>query len=120
MQDSIRQAATLGCKLSEDLRPSELVQCLQDLSETALVTTWLIHQETEHAREALDAYIRIFRYVKPHADGQTLKELGLPPGPCYTAILWRLRQAWLDGELDTQAAEEKLMQELVSEYQADD
>jgi hypothetical protein len=38
----------------------------------------------------------------------------LPPGPHYKEILTRLRQAWLDGEVNSPEAEAALLDQLAS------
>lgn len=113
--DAIQAAADIGCDLTKKLRPSEMVQCLEGMSEAALVAAWLIHANSARARTALDAYLRTYRHVRSHADGETLRAQGIPPGPVYKEILWRLRQAWLDGEVKDEQAEEQLMRRLISE-----
>jgi tRNA nucleotidyltransferase (CCA-adding enzyme) len=120
MIDAIGQVASLPCELTDTLRPSEIVQCLEGMSETALVAVWFIRDDSAQAREALHSYIHTLRHVKPHADGETLRAQGLPPGPAYTQILWRLRQAWLDGEVKDESGEGQLMKALISEVQTDD
>jgi len=43
--------------------------------------------------------------VKPFADGDALQRMGVPFGPRIGEILWRLRAAWLDGEVTSEAGE---------------
>jgi len=46
-------------------------------------------------------------------NGNTLRDMGLPPGPRYSIILKRLRDAWLDGEVTNPAEEKNLLQALL-------
>jgi tRNA nucleotidyltransferase (CCA-adding enzyme) len=57
--------------------------------------------------------------VKSFADGDSLRALGLPPGPSYRRILWRLRAAWLDGEIATEEEERAFLGRLVEEVRRD-
>jgi hypothetical protein len=46
-----------------------------------------------------------------------LQETGLEPGPRYSEILYRLRDAWLDGEITSKKEEKALLEELLNEDQ---
>ena len=48
--------------------------------------------------------------------GDTLKALGLRPGPAYQKILKHLRAALLDGEIYTREEEKALLQSLIPRY----
>lgn len=58
-------------------------------------------------------YLAQWRYVRPATTGDTLRGMGVPPGPRYKHILDRLRSAWLDGELDTDDDEMRLLHTLL-------
>ncbi len=62
---------------------------------------------------AIERYLTLWRHIKPRTTGSTLKGLGIPPGPVYQAILWRLRAAWLDGEISRPAEEKALLRALL-------
>ena len=70
----------------------------------ALALGWLT-TENAQAREALDQYAGQWRHVQPELTGKDLRRLGIKPGPQYRDILWRLRQARLDGEIHTRDEE---------------
>ena len=65
--------------------------------------------------EWLDRYWAEWRDVRPMLNGDDLRALGLPPGPLYTRLLDRLLAAWLDGEVNDEAAERELLGELVGQ-----
>jgi hypothetical protein len=48
-------------------------------------------------------------------DGDALLKRGLPPGPIYRETLWRLRSAWLDGEIHNPQEEENLLAQILTE-----
>jgi tRNA nucleotidyltransferase (CCA-adding enzyme) len=60
-------------------------------------------------------YLARWQYVKPRATGHDLKQLGLSPGPEYKSILRQLRNAWLDGEINSEKGEKKLLERLIEE-----
>ena len=63
--------------------------------------------------EVLARHNREWQHVRPHTDGQRLKELGLAEGPRYAEILDKLRDAWLDGEIGSAEAEEAMLRGLL-------
>ncbi len=67
------------------------------------------------ARDCLKNYLEQWKTVRPLTNGETLKALGLPPGPLYKEWLWQLRAAWLDGAISTAAEEEMLLHKLIEE-----
>jgi tRNA nucleotidyltransferase (CCA-adding enzyme) len=60
------------------------------------------------------AYLEKDRTIQAISNGETLKALGLKPGPRYQQILTTLRAAWLDGELHTAQEEEALLHKLLA------
>ncbi|PJF22035.1 MAG: hypothetical protein CUN56_08070, partial [Phototrophicales bacterium] len=65
-------------------------------------------------RERIQQYIETWRHISPITTGHTLKSKGLPPGPRYRAILERLRDARLDGEIQTDEQENALLEQLIA------
>ncbi|MBN8595671.1 MAG: CBS domain-containing protein [Anaerolineae bacterium] len=85
--------------LNSDLaRPSKIVERLNKLPESALLASWFLMQSAV-ASERIVNYSQRWRYIRPSVNGNDLRQLGLPPGPCYSLILKRLRDGLLDGEL---------------------
>lgn len=98
-----------------DARPSQIVRQLTGLPEQALTAAWHALRERPHIRYNLEAYMQTWRHMQPISTGETLKQAGLRPGPRYRLILDRLREAWLDGEIQTPQAEQELLQKLLQE-----
>ncbi|RJP51642.1 MAG: CCA tRNA nucleotidyltransferase [Anaerolineaceae bacterium] len=93
------------------LRPSGCVRRLNGLPEDAL---WAVSVCAEgEARSNLEMYLKKWKSMKPYATGETLFEMGVPFGPRVGEILWRLRAAWLDGEVTSEEGERKLMEKLI-------
>lgn len=87
-----------------DMKPSEWTYALEKLPLLSIYAVYLIMREN-----ALLSYISIWRHVKSKTSGDDLKAMGLPPGPRFGEILTRLRSAWLDGEVATEAQEKELL-----------
>lgn len=96
-----------------DLKPSECVERLESFPVNAVEAVGYVAKDPR-VKERFDEYISKWRYVKPHTTGDHLKALGIEPGPRYAVILRRLRNAWLDGEVGTEADEKKLLNALIS------
>jgi tRNA nucleotidyltransferase (CCA-adding enzyme) len=115
-RDSIIDAIEIGQelpKLIDTARPSQLVGVLEGREEKGLAAAWLCLGEQAKVRSAIEQYLKVWRDLEPHADGNRLREMGLPPGPAYSRILETLRKAWLNGELKDREEEEHLLAELV-------
>lgn len=57
-------------------------------------------------------HVRLRAYDEtPHLRGNEIEALGVPRGPEIGAMVQRLREAWLDGELRTRAHEERVVRE---------
>jgi tRNA nucleotidyltransferase (CCA-adding enzyme) len=115
-RDSIIDAIEIGQNIPgmiDTARPSQVVGVLEGKEEKGLAAAWLCLDEQAAARGAIERYLKEWRDLEPHADGNRLRELGLPPGPAYSRILETLRQAWLNGELKDREGEEQLLAELV-------
>ncbi len=98
----------MGCVATlaaNDVRPSEIVHCLDESSEEARLLlraatdSWLV-------RQRLDQYQRRLQHIRPMLTGEDLRRMGIPPGRIYQHILESLRTAYLDGEIATRAEEE--------------
>ena len=55
--------------------------------------------------------------MKPKTTGLDLREMGLPPSPAFGQILSRLRDAWVDSEINSVDEEIALREQLVAEAQ---
>ena len=97
---------------AESERPSVAYRVLNGLPDATLETAARIGSPALRRNAAL--YLSQWRYVRPATTGDTLRALGLPPGPRYKQILDRLKQAWLDEELDTDEDEAQLLDSLLS------
>ena len=62
----------------------------------------------------INNYIKYWRKIHPFTNGDKLRDIGLPPGPEYQEILWKLRAAWLDKTISTEAEENSLLEKLLA------
>jgi tRNA nucleotidyltransferase (CCA-adding enzyme) len=118
MAREILEAIRVGQGLQElpkQAKPSQVAFVQEDAPEASLITVWLASADRPWMREWVDRYLTRWRHVRPHADGHHLRQLGLPPGPAYRDILNSLRAGWLDGDIESQAGEEKALQALLDE-----
>lgn len=92
--------------------PSTIYRLLSQFSrEARFVITVLT--DSELVRERLDLYERTLANISPRIDGHYLRALGVPPGPIYGEILERVRDAVLDGQVNTLEEEQALARRLV-------
>lgn len=118
-QELILGANRTGAKLAQadaSAPASELASLLDGAPLQALPVLWLAI-DSESGHQAIDRYLTQWIEVKPHADGDTLREKGLIPGPIYGEILGKLRDAWLDGEVSSEQEEMALLDQLLEEYE---
>lgn len=94
------------------LLPSQITHVLRTASETALIAVWLLLDDSK-ARNAIQRYWLEWRHVKPLTNGDTLRDMGLRPGPCYSRILTRIRIARLDGKIFTDSEERAFLEFLL-------
>jgi tRNA nucleotidyltransferase (CCA-adding enzyme) len=92
---------------------SRVVRLLENYDTPALRAAWVAADEPA-ARAAIAGYLTRLRHITPRADGDTLRQLGLRPGPHFGEILAALRDAWLDGAVTDEAGERRLLEELIA------
>jgi len=114
MLDAARLVQQINGLGEPDLRPSQIVAHLDALSEMALLTAWLL-TDNPLIRERITAYAEQWQHIHPTATGDTLRQMGVKPGPCYGVILKKLRIAWLDGEITNTSDEQAALHKLIGE-----
>jgi tRNA nucleotidyltransferase (CCA-adding enzyme) len=94
------------------LKPSECVERLESFPVNAVEAIGYVAEDAR-VKERFDEYISKWRYIKPHTTGNDLKKRGIEPGPRYAVLLRQLRNAWLDGEVETEEEEVMLLERLL-------
>jgi tRNA nucleotidyltransferase (CCA-adding enzyme) len=98
----------------EGLTNREIYALLRYNSSAALLIIWLC-TESQRVRERLWYYETELRYIQPAVDGEYLKDLGLKPSPLFSRLLGAVRDARLDGEVQTEEEEKALIAHLLEE-----
>jgi tRNA nucleotidyltransferase (CCA-adding enzyme) len=65
-------------------------------------------------RQAIASYVETFRHVRTEIDGDTLRSLGIPPGPLYSTLLQAVLDARLDGKVKNRLQEEQFLHTLLA------
>ena len=95
-------------------KPSEFVHAFENTSSLSLYAAYLICEKPA-CRQALWHFTSQWAHINPHTTGDDLRQMGLQPSPAFGRILTSLRDAWLDGEVQSRQEEEDLRDRLVAE-----
>jgi len=114
MQEIVQAAVQLAGELPglTQLPPSQVTARLDGLPLPALYAIYQL-VDLEDQKALLYQYATRWRKVMPSANGDTLRQSGLDPGPQYRDILETLRAAWLDGQIHTTEQEQAMFDALL-------
>lgn len=114
LAQAIRKAYRMLQDLDQlvDQPPSLVAARLERVPTIAVFSAYLV-SENPGQKEVLSRYIQEWQRVEPLTSGHDLQERGLPPGPRYSEILTRLKNAWLDGEISSPEGEKQLLEKLL-------
>ena len=95
-----------------NLKPS---QCVVRLDKFPLQAIYAVLRAAPRgkSKQALEKYLMEWRHIKARTTGNDLKTLGLEPGPKYQTILRKLRNAWLDGDVQSSGQEQRFLKTLL-------
>lgn len=96
-----------------DLSPSQFSDRLFDLPPIGGYTLFVVSKDND-LKQKLQNYYQIWHKITPQTNGETLKELGLQPGPKYSEIIRKIRAAWINGEIKTAAQEKDLLEQILN------
>jgi len=106
-------------QIAQAHQASRLYHLLEDSSDGARLIAWL-GLDHEAARQQLVRFQTELRNVTPLIDGHYLKqEFNLPSGPIFRTIIEALRDARLDGLVDTLADERAMVERILAEQKDD-
>ncbi len=94
--------------------PSKVVRELENYPRTALFAAQLI-TENESFRGLVRQFVTRWAQVAPTVSGEDLRSLGLRPSPAFGRVLLALRNAWLDGEVQSVEGEQALLKKLLAD-----
>jgi hypothetical protein len=98
--------------LPVDARPGDVEQLLRPHNRRPRVfLAALALTGDERVAAHIRAYFFHYRHVKTHITGDTLRQMGLKPGPQYGHILDGLLAARLNNQIETAADEQKWLNE---------
>ncbi len=97
-----------------DASPSEVVHALEGVPRLAIYAAYLVNPD-EGLRALFIKYITVWADTQPKTTGDDLRKMGLKPSPAYGRILKTLRDAWLDGKIQSPNEEKDLLEKLVSD-----
>ncbi len=106
-----QENARLLRTLDRNVNPSETFRSLCDLPDETLVFL-MAKTRSEKAKQNIFDMFTVYRRMRPILTGNDLKAMGLKPGPSYNKILNRLLDARLNGEVETEADERRLVRRL--------
>jgi tRNA nucleotidyltransferase (CCA-adding enzyme) len=113
----VRSALAMQVELpdldADGLRPSELVKAL-DRHHPDAIAAHAMATDGVNLSARLSIYLDTYRWVRQSLDGHEVIAIGVPQGPYVGQVLARLRDARLDGELDSREEEVALVRRAVS------
>lgn len=114
----LRRVTQSACALWRDRRalvsasPSQATLRLEEAPPLARYALFLATSDAQ-LRTVLQNFVSRWHQLQPLTDGYALKKRGLAPGPRYRQVIGALRQAWLDGQVQTPAQEQALLEQLL-------
>jgi tRNA nucleotidyltransferase (CCA-adding enzyme) len=93
-------------------KPSVLVGTLDDTPSLARFAVYIASLDPE-VRRIFERYNTEWKLIQPGLNGNDLIKLGITPGPVYKDILGRIKNAWLDGEVQDSQQEHEFLNNLI-------
>jgi len=111
---TINQASELREKIDDldGLLASEATAILSRISNLAIYAVYL-NEIKPKIKGVLSRYLSSWQHVETNITGKHLQDAGLAPGPRYAEILRELRNAWLDGKVNSKTEEKRYLKELL-------
>lgn len=117
---SLKNTILAACQLWQDLSdlmsasPSQAVHRLEGVPPLARYANYVSTKE-ENVQKTLASYASAWRKIDATIDGHELQAIGISPGPIYRHILGALRDAWLDGIIQTKEEEIAMLERLIEQ-----
>lgn len=80
------------------------------------LAVWYFLTPEENDRFIISEFMTKWRHCRPVTTGDDLKKMGYGQGPWIAAVLKRLRRGWIDGEFNTAADEQLILQKVLPDY----
>jgi len=110
MAQVLRDTLAIKEKIKELAIPGQAPSIIYDLLQSYCPTAYTavsIAAGSETVVEHIELYLNVLKDVNPTLSGDDLKKLGVPTGPRIKEVLDLLREARLDGKIDSQKEEEE-------------
>jgi tRNA nucleotidyltransferase (CCA-adding enzyme) len=91
---------------SHGLAPGKIYEILHGYHLTAYVAN-IIGADSATAAEHIELYLSVLRHIKPILSGEDIKKFGVKQGPEIKKVLAKLREARLDGKINSKKEEEE-------------
>jgi tRNA nucleotidyltransferase (CCA-adding enzyme) len=119
LQDEVLAAQSLWLELPSMVGylPSQVASRLEGVPALALYAVYLASEE-DRTRMLLWEYSAHWQHIESITSGHDLRLRGIPVGPRYKQILSALRDAWLDGKIQSVMEEEALLDQLLTNPEA--
>ncbi len=111
-QEGSRLLRTLNQRTN--VKPSRTFRALCSLPDETMVFL-MAKTRSEKGKQKISATFTVYRRASPILKGKDLKAMGLKPGPVYQKALDRLLDARLNGEVETEADERRLVSRLMKQ-----
>jgi tRNA nucleotidyltransferase (CCA-adding enzyme) len=112
LRDTLAVKSTIKELAKPGQPPSAIYNRLHGYNLTAYIAN-AIGADSETAAEHIELYLNVLRHVKPALSGDDLQKLGIKRGPRIKEVLQKLREARLDGKIDSKEGEEEMARKLV-------
>jgi tRNA nucleotidyltransferase (CCA-adding enzyme) len=112
----LRDTLAIKGKTKELSTPGQAPSVVYELLHGYCLTAYIansIGSGSETAAEHIELYLNVLRHVKPALTGEDLVKLGVPKGPKIKAVLQKLREARLDGRIDSKKGEEEMVKGII-------
>lgn len=109
-QESTRLLRTLD----RTVKPSETFRALRNVPEETLMFL-MAKTRSKRTKQKIVDMVATYRRMRPILSGTDLKTMGLKPGPSYNRILDLLLDARLDGTVETETDERRLVHQLAAQ-----
>jgi tRNA nucleotidyltransferase (CCA-adding enzyme) len=108
----LRDTLAIRDKIKELVIPGQAPSAIYEILHGYHLTAYTANQigsGSELAAEHIELYLNVLRHVKPALSGEEVQRLGVPQGPKIKEVLQRLREARLDGKVDSKEGEEEMV-----------
>ena len=118
LREAPRAAMRLARSLAKARGPRDIVRACEQAPHDVMALAWAVGGAS--ARRALRFYLRALENLRLSVTGDTLREMGMPAGPGYAAILAEIRRARLEGRISDGASERRMALRLMARDAARD